>query len=116
MIGLRRDASLLLSWLLLLLLLPVASRAAEEPARRPNVIVIMIDDLGRQDLGCYGSKFYRTPHTDQLANQGVQFSNAYAACPVCSPTRAALMTGKYPARLHLTDWLPGRGNRPAQKL
>ena len=89
MIGLRRDASWLLLGLLMLLLLPVTSSAADEPARRPNVIVIMIDDLGRQDLGCYGSKYYRTPHIDQLAKQGVQFSNAYAACPVCSPTRAA---------------------------
>lgn len=116
MFGLRRDVSWLLSGLVMLLLVPVASSAADEPARRPNVIVIMIDDLGRQDLGCYGSQYYRTPHIDQLAKQGVQFSNAYAACPVCSPTRAALMTGKYPARLHLTDWLPGRGNKPAQKL
>lgn len=85
-------------------------------AARPNVVLIVADDLGGMDLGCYGSKFHRTPHLDQLAAEGVRFTQAYAACPVCSPTRAAIMTGKYPARLHLTDWLPGRGDRPDQQL
>lgn len=85
-------------------------------AAPPNVVFILIDDLGRNDLGCYGSKYYRTPHLDRLASEGVRFTDAYAACPVCSPTRAAIMTGKYPARLHLTDWLPGRTDRPDQKL
>jgi arylsulfatase A-like enzyme len=89
--------------------------SAAEPGR-PNVIFILIDDLGRNDLGCYGSKFYRTPHLDGLAKEGVRFTDAYAACPVCSPTRAAILTGKYPARLNLTDWLPGRPDRPDQKL
>ncbi|MBI1347873.1 sulfatase-like hydrolase/transferase [bacterium] len=84
--------------------------------RKPNVILIVADDLGGSDLGCYGSTFHRTPELDQLAADGVRFTQAYAACPVCSPTRAAIMTGKYPARLHLTDWLPGRGNRPDQSL
>src|SRR5438067_2686314 len=88
---------------------------AAEP-RRPNVVFILIDDLGRNDLGCYGSTFYRTPHLDRLAKEGVRFTDAYAACPVCSPTRAAVLTGKYPARLNLTDWLPGRPDRPDQKL
>lgn len=83
---------------------------------RPNVVLIVADDLGGMDLGCYGSKFHRTPHLDQLAVEGLRFTQAYAACPVCSPTRAAIMTGKYPARLHLTDWLPGRGDRPDQEL
>ncbi|OYW16699.1 MAG: N-acetylgalactosamine 6-sulfate sulfatase (GALNS), partial [Planctomycetales bacterium 12-60-4] len=83
---------------------------------RPNVIVIVADDLGAHDLGCYGSKFHRTPELDRLASEGIRFTQAYAACPVCSPTRAAIMTGKYPARLHLTDWLPGRGDRPDQAL
>jgi arylsulfatase A len=72
---------------------------------KPNVVVIFTDDLGWTDLGCYGSKFYETPHIDRLANQGVLFRNAYAACNVCSPTRAALMTGKYPQRVGFTDWL-----------
>lgn len=85
-------------------------------AEKPNVILIVIDDLGRNDLGCYGSTFHRTPHIDRLAADGVKFTHAYAACPVCSPTRAALLTGKYPARLHLTDWLPGRPDRPDQML
>lgn len=83
---------------------------------KPNVILFVIDDLGRNDLGCYGSTFFRTPHIDQLAKDGVRFTNAYTACPVCSPTRASIMTGKYPARLHLTDWLPGRPDRPDQML
>jgi arylsulfatase A-like enzyme len=88
---------------------------AAEPSR-PNIVFVLIDDLGAHDLGCYGSRFYRTPHIDRLAQEGVRFTEAYAACPVCSPTRAAIMTGKYPARLHLTDWLPGRPDRPDQKL
>jgi arylsulfatase A len=84
--------------------------------RPPNVIVIVADDLGWADLGCYGSKFHRTPNLDKLAAAGMRFTDAYAACPVCSPTRAALLTGKAPARLHLTDWLPGRPDRPDQRL
>ena len=79
-------------------------------------MLIVADDLGWADLGCYGSKYHTTPNLDRLAAEGCRFSQAYAACPVCSPTCAALMTGKYPARLHLTDWLPGRGDRPDQRL
>ncbi len=74
---------------------------------RPNIIFILIDDMGWRDLGCYGSSFYETPNIDRLAAQGMQFSNAYAACPVCSPTRASILTGKYPGRLRLTNWLIG---------
>src|SRR5262245_43917340 len=91
-----------------------AARPGEAP--RPNVVVILVDDLGWADLGCYGSTFYETPNLDRLARRGMRFTEAYAGCPVCSPSRAALMTGKYPARLHLTDWLPGRSDRPTQKL
>ena len=83
---------------------------------RPNVILIVADDLGAMDLGCCGSKFHRTPQLDRLAAEGVRFTNGYAACPVCSPTRAAIMTGKWPARLNLTDWLPGRPDMPSQKM
>src|SRR5262249_49936710 len=83
---------------------------------KPNVILIVIDDLGQRDLGCYGSTYYRTPNIDRLARDGCRFTDAYAAAPVCSPTRAALLTGKDPARLNLTDWLPGRPDRPDQKL
>ncbi len=76
---------------------------------QPNIILILIDDLGWRDLGCYGSAFYETPHLDHLASQGMVFSDAYAACPVCSPTRASLLTGKYPATLGLTDWIDWGG-------
>jgi arylsulfatase A-like enzyme len=75
------------------------------PTPCPNILFILIDDMGWRDLSCYGSTFYETHQIDRLAAQGVRFSNAYAACPVCSPTRASLMTGKYPARLGLTDWI-----------
>jgi arylsulfatase A-like enzyme len=81
-----------------------------------NFIFILADDLGWTDLGCYGSSYYRTPNIDALARQGMRFTNAYAACPVCSPTRASIMTGKYPARLHLTDFIPGRKQWPTSKL
>jgi arylsulfatase A-like enzyme len=98
--------------LVALILMPGRSVAAD----RPNVVLILIDDLGRNDLGCYGSTYYRTPHIDRLAAEGLKFTDAYDACPVCSPTRASILTGKYPARLHLTDWLPGRPDRPDQRL
>ncbi|MCB1078929.1 MAG: sulfatase-like hydrolase/transferase, partial [Verrucomicrobiae bacterium] len=75
---------------------------------KPNVVLILADDLGWTDLGCQGSDLYRTPHIDRLAKEGMRFTQAYSACTVCSPTRASLMTGKYPARLHITDWIPGR--------
>lgn len=68
---------------------------------------MLIDDMGWTDLGCYGSKYYETPHIDKLAQDGMRFTQAYSACTVCSPTRAAMMTGKSPARLHLTDWIAG---------
>ena len=85
------------------LVLAVCGRAAE----RPNVVVFLVDDLGWTDLGCCGSDLYQTPHIDRLAASGMRFTAAYAACTVCSPTRAALMTGMYPARLNLTDWIDG---------
>ena len=76
-------------------------------ANRPNIVFILIDDMGWRDLGCYGSEFYETPNIDRLAGEGMQFSDAYAACPVCSPTRASILTGKYPARLGITNYIPG---------
>lgn len=79
---------------------------ADDPPKL-NVVLILADDLGWTDLACSGSDFHETPHLDQLARQGMRFTQAYSACTVCSPTRAALMTGKYPARLRLTDWSPG---------
>jgi arylsulfatase A len=95
------------------LLSPSQGSAADD---RPNVVLIVADDLGWADLGCYGSKFHRTPNLDRIAAGGRRFTQAYAAAPVCSPTRAALMTGRHPARLQLTDWLPGRTDRPSQRL
>ncbi len=77
-------------------------------AARPNVVLILVDDLGWTDFGCYGSDLYETPHIDRLARDGMRFTAAYSACTVCSPTRASLLTGKYPARLHITDWIPGQ--------
>jgi arylsulfatase A len=78
----------------------------EQPS--PNVVLILADDLGWTDLACYGSDLHETPNLDRLAQEGLRFVQNYSACTVCSPTRAALMTGKYPARLHITDWIPGR--------
>jgi len=85
-------------------------------AARPNVIVIVVDDLGWADTGVYGSRFHRTPSIDRLARSGTRFTEAYSACTVCSPTRAALLTGKYPARLHLTDWIPGDRRKTGKLL
>ncbi|HMC11098.1 MAG TPA: sulfatase-like hydrolase/transferase, partial [Pirellulaceae bacterium] len=88
------------------------SIAADRP---PNVILILIDDMGWTDLSCYGSKFYETPNIDRLAASGMRLTHGYSACTVCSPTRSAVMTGKYPARLHITDWIAG-SERPFAKL
>eukprot|EP01031_Cornospumella_fuschlensis_P006984 gene6984-8676_t len=89
--------------------------AASAQDRPPNVIFMLIDDMGWTDLGCYGSKYYETPNIDQLAKDGMRFTQAYSACTVCSPTRAAVLTGKAPARLHITDWIVGH-QRPHARL
>ncbi len=81
---------------------------SEKEAGLPNIIFILADDLGIHQVGAYGTSFYQTPSIDQLATDGMKFTNAYAAATVCSPTRASLMTGKYPARLRLTDFIPGK--------
>jgi len=78
-----------------------------EKSTKPNIVFILADDLGWKDLGYMGSEFYETPNLDRLASEGMVFTNAYAASPVCSPSRAAILSGKHPARLHLTDWIPG---------
>lgn len=80
-----------------------AAQAAGQ--RPPNIVLILVDDLGWADVGCYGSTYFQTPHIDRLCAQGMKFTDAYAACAVCSPTRAAIMTGRYPARLGITDWI-----------
>ncbi len=92
------------------------ARGAQRSPGKLNFIIILIDDYGWTDSGCYGSTFYETPNIDRLAREGMRFTNAYAACPVCSPTRASILTGKYPARLHLTDWIPGRKQWATAKL
>src|SRR4051812_27682032 len=84
---------------LIVLLSPQFSWAAAQA--QPNVVLILADDLGWTDLSCYGSDFYQTPQIDRLAREGMKFTQAYSACTVCSPTRAAILTGKYPARLHV---------------
>lgn len=83
--------------------------------QRPNIVFILADDLGWTDVACNGGDLYQTPNIDRLAREGLRFTDAYAACNVCSPTRAALMTGMAPARLHLTDYLNG-SVRPHAKL
>ena len=91
-------------------------RKEESQEKPPNVVLFLVDDLGWADVGYNGSSFYETPSIDKFAANAVQFNNAYAAAHVCSPTRASLLTGKYPARLDLTDWLPGRKDFEFQKL
>ena len=104
-----------IAWCLLLLggWMGLLSCSKQHP---PNIVFILADDLGWKDLGCYGSEFYETPNLDRLAQEGMRFTDAYASACVCSPTRASLLTGRSPARLHLTDWLPGRPDQPLQKL
>ncbi|MEZ0255076.1 MAG: sulfatase [Chthoniobacter sp.] len=89
----------------------ITGRAVE----RPNIVFILVDDLGATDLSCFGSPFYQTPNIDRLAHDGVKFTHAYSACTVCSPTRASIISGRYPAELHLTDWIAGH-NRPKARL
>ncbi len=86
-----------------------AFTACTKKQTNPNVLLIVVDDLGWTDLGCYGSSFYESPHIDRLASQGMRFTNAYASCPVCSPTRAALLTGKSPAKLQFTGHITAIG-------
>ena len=84
--------------------------------QKPNVVFFLVDDLGQRDVGCFGSQFYETPAIDQLANEGMLFDNAYSTCHVCSPSRASILTGKYPARTNLTEWLGGRPEKEYEKL
>ncbi len=95
--------------LVCLLGLPLGAAAVA----RPNIVFFLADDLGQRDLGCYGSTFYETPHLDRLAREGARFTDAYAACPVCSPTRASLLTGQWPQRWGITDYI-GAPTRPEQ--
>ena len=101
---------------LALLLSPAPGFLQAASTARPNIVFFLVDDLGWRDIGCFGSQFHETPHLDRFAAKGVRFTGAYAACHVCSPTRASILTGKYPARLGLTDWISGRRDFPFQKL
>ena len=94
-------------------LLASVSAIAAKPSK-PNIVFILVDDLGWADIACFGSQFYETPNIDALAKSGVKMTSAYAASPVCSPTRGSIMTGKYPARTQTTDWFGG--NRRAKLL
>jgi arylsulfatase A-like enzyme len=84
--------------------------------KKTNFVFFLVDDMGMMDLGTYGSTFHETPNIDQLAKTGMKFNYGYAACPVCSPTRASIMTGRHPVRVDITDWIPGSANRKTNKL
>ncbi|WP_373496941.1 sulfatase [Aquiflexum sp.] len=109
----------MLRFMFFLALLPAVIQAQTAGYEHPNILFILVDDLGYHDLGYTGSRFYETPNIDKLATESMTFTNAYAPSPICSPSRAAIMTGKYPARLNLTDYIPGNrhyGPHPDQKL
>lgn len=83
--------------------------------KKPNIIFILLDDMGWRDLGCTGSTFYETPNIDALAREGMIFSNAYASCPVCSPSRASFLSGQYPAKIGVTDWIDMGNSHPIRE-
>ena len=95
--------------LTLIAALLLAALTSLHAAARPNIIVILSDDLGWADLSCYGSTFHESPNLDKLATQGMRFTQAYSSSPYCSPSRAAIMTGRHPARLKITDYIPSNG-------
>ncbi|MFO7905561.1 MAG: sulfatase [Pirellulaceae bacterium] len=96
--------------------LEAATAAEEQEEQKWNLVFILADDLGWSDLECYGSDLHETPHLNQLAAKGVRFTNAYAASPVCTPTRASILTGKHPARLRMTTWRESAANRGQREL
>ena len=87
---------------LLVLLLSTPAAWAADPSPPPNIVLVMADDFGWADAGCYGSRFHQTPNIDRLAERGLRFTDYYAANPLCSPTRASVLTGQYPGRLRFT--------------
>ncbi len=97
------------------LMAPELRAAYSSLKKKPNFVFILIDDMGWSDLGCYGNPFHETPNIDNLARKGMRFTDAYAACPVCSPTRASIVAGQYPARVGITDFIRGHW-RPYEKL
>jgi len=93
----------------------VACKSTDKPAPPPNIVFILADDLGWADLPVYGNKFNEAPNITRLAEEGMRFENAYAACPVCSPTRASIQSGQYPARVGITDFITGHW-RPFEEV
>ena len=89
----------------------VLASTSVSQAAKPNFLFILVDDLGKRDLSCEGSAFYETPNIDRIARGAMRFSNGYSACQVCSPSRAAIQTGKYPARVAITDYIGGTAGR-----
>ena len=92
---------------------PVARAHGAKP-ERPNIVLILVDDMGWTDVGCYGSTYYETPSVDKLCRSGMKFTEGYAPCAVCSPTRASITTGRWPARLGVTDWIHFHDPRAAE--
>ena len=98
-----------------LLLSPHSIARAMAGSRKMNLVFILVDDLGWADLGCYGSDLHETPNIDRFAGEGMRFTDAYAAAPVCTPTRASILTGKHPARLHMTVWSESSNDPPMNR-
>jgi arylsulfatase A len=112
----RRDFLKYSAWFAANTALPAGALATNRASvKRLNFVFILADDLGWSDVGCYGSDLHETPNIDRLARQGMRFTDVYAAAPVCSPTRASIMTGKYPARLHMTIWYESSANPPRNR-
>ncbi len=113
---LPRGVARLALFFLTALALPAAEECGAQPdkANPPNIVMMLVDDMGWADPGCFGSTFYETPNIDRLCASAMKFNAGYAACPVCSPTRASIMTGRHPVRVDITDWIPGRRLTPAQ--
>jgi|694.fasta_scaffold69498_2 arylsulfatase A-like enzyme len=95
---------------------PAHAKETSENPTPPNIVLILADDLGIYDLGCYGRADHHTPNLDRLASEGLHYTSAYCGLSICSASRAALLTSKSPARLHLTSYLPGRADAPSQRL
>ena len=112
---LMKQTNLIVTFILLIFLSGDLALGSKEN-QRPNIVFFLVDDLGWSDVGCYGSTFHETPNVDRLAKDGMRFDNAYSTCHVCSPSRASILTGKYPARTDLTEWLGGRPERDFEKL
>lgn len=108
----RKSIQLCVSAALCLFIAAGGVRPTGAETVRPNIVYFLVDDLGWADLGCYGSEFHETPNIDSLASSGMRFTNGYAACPVCSPTRASILTGRHPVRVDITDWIPGMRANP----